>query len=57
MLLLVAALRRRGTFRLSGSWLSAAILFIYTVPFSYAYLSLTAGTGALILVGSVQTTR
>jgi drug/metabolite transporter (DMT)-like permease len=32
------------------------MLFLYTLPFSYAYVSLTAGTGALILVGSVQVT-
>ena len=56
MLVLVTAVRRRGAFRISGSWLSAAMLFLYTVPFSYAYVSLTAGTGALILVGSVQVT-
>lgn len=56
MLVLVTAVRRRGAFRISGSWLSAAMLFLYTLPFSYAYVSLTAGTGALILVGSVQVT-
>jgi drug/metabolite transporter (DMT)-like permease len=56
MLVLVTAARRRGAFRISGSWLSAAMLFLYTLPFSYAYVSLTAGTGALILVGSVQVT-
>jgi drug/metabolite transporter (DMT)-like permease len=56
MLLLVSGVRRRGGFRVSGSWLSAIVLFLYAVPFSYAYISLTAGTGALILVGSVQFT-
>lgn len=39
-----------------GSWRSAALLFLYAVPFSYAYVSLGAGTGALILFGSVQAT-
>jgi drug/metabolite transporter (DMT)-like permease len=39
-----------------GSWLSAALLFLYAVPFSYAYVTLGAGTGALILFGSVQAT-
>ena len=39
-----------------GSWLSAAILFVYAIPFSYAYGLLTAGTGALILFGTVQVT-
>jgi drug/metabolite transporter (DMT)-like permease len=41
---------------LGGSWLSAAMLFLYAVPFSYAYTGLTAGTGALILFGCVQAT-
>lgn len=39
-----------------GSWLSAAALFAYAICFSIAYLGLTAGTGALILFGSVQLT-
>ena len=37
-----------------GSWPSALFLFAYAVCFSFAYLGLTAGTGALILFGSVQ---
>lgn len=55
-LLFVSAARRGGAFRLCGSWLSAAVLFLYAAPFSYAYVTLTAGTGALILIGSVQVT-
>ena len=39
-----------------GSWISAALLFLYAVPFSFAYLGLSAGTGALILFGCVQLT-
>jgi len=38
------------------SWISAAMLFLYVVAFSLAYLSLDAGTGALILFGAVQMT-
>src|SRR4051812_2899136 len=53
MLLLATGVRRRGAFPISGSWPSAAVLFLYAVPFSYAYVTLTAGTGALILVASV----
>ena len=34
----------------------AAALFAYAAAFSYAYLSLTAATGALLLFGAVQTT-
>ncbi|MEX0938939.1 MAG: DMT family transporter [Pirellulales bacterium] len=40
----------------SGSWSSAAMLFLYAAAFSFAYLSLSAGTGALILFGAVQVT-
>jgi drug/metabolite transporter (DMT)-like permease len=39
-----------------GSWPSAFFLFAYAACFSFAYLGLTAGTGALILFGSVQMT-
>ncbi len=39
-----------------GSWLSASMLFIYAVTFSYGYISLDTGTGALILFGAVQIT-
>jgi drug/metabolite transporter (DMT)-like permease len=39
-----------------GSWPSAFFLFAYAICFSVAYLDLTAGTGALILFGSVQLT-
>ncbi len=42
--------------KLSGSWPSALFLFAYAICFSLAYLNLTAGTGALILFGSVQMT-
>ena len=38
----------------AGSWAGAICLLIYIVFFSYAYLSLDAGTGALILFGTVQ---
>ncbi|MBK7934994.1 MAG: DMT family transporter [Acidobacteria bacterium] len=44
------------TGRVSASWLSAFYLFAYAVCFSFAYLGLTAGTGALVLFGSVQMT-
>jgi len=39
---------------LSGSWRSALALFAYAAAFSFAYLSLPAGSGALILFGAVQ---
>lgn len=40
----------------SGNWLSALALFVYAAGFSFAYLSLTAATGALLLFGAVQAT-
>lgn len=43
-----------GGYALSGNWLSAFFLFAYAACFSFAYLGLSAGTGALILFGSVQ---
>jgi drug/metabolite transporter (DMT)-like permease len=42
--------------RLRGSWVSAAWLLLYALPFSLAYTSLTTATGALILFGAVQVT-
>jgi len=49
-----ALLRRRS--RPRGSWISAFMLALYAFTFSYAYVSLSAGTGALILMGAVQAT-
>lgn len=40
----------------AGSWLSAFALFVYAAGFSFAYLSLPAATGALLLFGAVQAT-
>ncbi len=39
-----------------GNWLSAFALFAYAGGFSFAYLSLPAATGALLLFGAVQAT-
>lgn len=39
-----------------GNWLSALALFVYAAGFSFAYMSLTAATGALLLFGAVQVT-
>ena len=39
-----------------GDWLSAVILFIYAAGFSFAYIKLSAGVGALLLFGAVQAT-
>ncbi|MBU2871102.1 DMT family transporter [Colwellia sp. E2M01] len=40
----------------SGTWFAALALFIYAVSFTYGYKLIAAGTGALILFGSVQIT-
>src|SRR5438045_4402298 len=40
----------------SGNWPSALALFVYAAAFSFAYNTLAAGTGALLLFGAVQAT-
>jgi drug/metabolite transporter (DMT)-like permease len=61
-LLLAWLLRRRDAShgqalpRPSHNWPSALALWAYAAAFSFAYLGLTAATGALILFGSVQVT-
>ncbi|KDM91221.1 membrane protein [Photobacterium galatheae] len=44
------------TVSVAGSWISAFSLFVYAAGFSFAYLSLTAATGALLLFAAVQIT-
>jgi drug/metabolite transporter (DMT)-like permease len=55
MLGLIARIRG-GDHGIGGNWRSALALFAYAAGFSYAYLSLTAATGALLLFGAVQAT-
>lgn len=55
-LCLIMALGRRHYTPVASDWRPAAMLFAYMVFFSFAYLSLSAGTGALILFGAVQLT-
>ena len=47
---------RGGGFVVAGSWASALALFAYAAAFSFAYISLPAATGALLLFGAVQAT-
>jgi drug/metabolite transporter (DMT)-like permease len=64
LVLLDGLLRRRtrgngtgdGDVVARGDWLSALALFAYAACFSFAYLGLTAATGALLLFGAVQLT-
>jgi drug/metabolite transporter (DMT)-like permease len=55
-LILIVVVRRKPRQPSTANWRSAAMLFTYMVFFSFAYLSLGAGTGALILFGAVQLT-
>lgn len=56
VLALLCVLRGQGALLRRPSWQSGALLFFYADPFAFAYRSLSAGTGALILFGSVQAT-
>ena len=53
-LIMLPAWRAHG--RTKGEWRAVLMLFTYMVFFSFAYVSLSAGTGALILFGAVQLT-
>ncbi len=56
-LLVFSSLASRSTTSVRpGNWGAASLLFLYAIAFSFAYLSLSAGTGALILFGAVQLT-
>jgi len=56
LLLIVRLTSQDASIREHGGWISALMLFFYAICFSYAYISLSAGTGALILFGFVQGT-
>jgi drug/metabolite transporter (DMT)-like permease len=47
---------RRISLSKSGNWPSAVALFVYAAAFSFAYVGLSAGAGALLLFGAVQAT-
>ncbi len=48
--------QQRRSLRRNGNWRSAAALFVYAISFSFAYVTLDAGAGALILFAAVQAT-
>lgn len=52
---LIVLLRKREPGN-NGSWRGAFSLLVYAAAFSFAYVELPAGTGALLLFGSVQAT-
>lgn len=47
---------RYGNRSVDGYWRSTLVLFLYASTFSFAYVSLPTGTGALLLFGAVQLT-
>jgi drug/metabolite transporter (DMT)-like permease len=47
---------RSTAWKEAGNWPSGLALFAYAAAFSFAYNSLSAGTGALLLFGAVQAT-
>ena len=53
---LIARARSGAASKAGGSWTSALALFGYAAAFSFAYLGLSTGTGALLLFGAVQAT-
>ena len=52
---LIATLHQGNPLR-AGNWPSALALFVYAAAFSFAYMTLSAGTGALLLFAAVQAT-
>ncbi len=56
MMLWLIVWLRGGTVGRHGSWVSAVALFCYAAGFSFAYLTLPASAGALLLFGAVQAT-
>jgi drug/metabolite transporter (DMT)-like permease len=56
MLALIVRLKAAPAAPARPDWLAATMLFAYVAFFSFAYLTLSAGTGALILFGAVQLT-
>jgi drug/metabolite transporter (DMT)-like permease len=52
---LIVITRKAGRIT-AGNWSSALALFVYAAAFSFAYITLPAGTGALLLFGTVQAT-
>ena len=53
---LVRATHRADSRPSGGSWISAAALFAYAIAFSFAYLRIHTGVGALTLFATVQVT-
>ena len=55
MLTLLVVMRNQKPLQ-EGNMTSAITLFVYAAGFSFAYISMTTGAGALLLFGAVQVT-
>ncbi|MCG6935623.1 MAG: DMT family transporter [Proteobacteria bacterium] len=56
LLLITGISNNKSKATTKGSWSASLMLFLYAITFSFAYITLDTGTGALILFGSVQIT-
>ncbi|MGB5308713.1 MAG: DMT family transporter [Arenicellales bacterium] len=56
VLFLIIKVKNKSGMPTKGSWSASLMLFLYAITFSFAYITLDTGTGALILFGSVQIT-
>lgn len=56
LIMLIGLRKTNRSAQSKGAWLPALMLFVYAITFSFGYIALETGTGALILFGSVQMT-
>lgn len=56
LFLILVATNKNGALASKGSWAGGFFLFAYAAAFSFGYITLETGIGALILFGSVQIT-
>jgi len=56
LLLISMSMQPKQSMAAKGSWKASIMLFLYAATFSFAYVSLDTGTGALILFAAVQIT-
>lgn len=54
LLLIFTYKNKKIEFSFKSNWLSAFMLFLYAICFSFSYMSIDAGFGALLLFGVVQ---
>ena len=56
LVLVLFVMLKEGKWTGEGGWFSAIALVVYAAGFSFAYVGLSAATGALLLFGAVQVT-